>query len=147
MKIQRSIEIAAPPQKIWPYLVEPDKIMQWFTLLKKFEYTGKKHSGVGATFYYEEKSSPMLMKLHYKVTEWLENKKFAFILTSGTMKKDDQVWSIDAIPTGSRFTMTEEVEMLWGVIGKMMTSMIGGSIGKNIEKINGNLKALVEAKA
>lgn len=147
MKIQRSIEIAAPPEKIWPYLVEPEKIMKWFTLLKKFEYTGKKHSGAGATFYYEEKSGPMLMKLHYKVTEWLENKKLAFVLTSGMMKKDDQLWAIETTPTGSRFTMTEEVEMPWGIIGKAMVKMfIAGGVAKHIEEIIGNLKTLVEAE-
>jgi len=146
MKLQRSIEIAAPPQKIWPHLVEPEKIMKWFTLLKKFEYTGEKCSGVGATFYYEEKSGPMLMKLHYQVTEWVENEKLAFILTSGLPKKDDQIWALEATPSGSRFTFTEYFEMPWGIIGKAMSSMIAGSIGKNIEKIIGNLKQVVEAE-
>ena len=56
MIVQRSIEVAAPPEKIWPFLIEPEKIMKWFTLLRKFEYTGEKHNGTGTTFYYEEKS-------------------------------------------------------------------------------------------
>jgi carbon monoxide dehydrogenase subunit G len=53
MKLQRSIEIAASPEKIWPFLVEPEKIMKWFTFLKKFEYTSTQKSGAGTTFYYE----------------------------------------------------------------------------------------------
>jgi predicted PP-loop superfamily ATPase len=56
MRLQRSINIAATPEKVWPFLVEPEKIMKWFTLLRKFEYTGNKQSGVGAVFHYEEKS-------------------------------------------------------------------------------------------
>ncbi len=32
MKVQRSIEIAAPPEKIWPFLVEPEKILKWCNL-------------------------------------------------------------------------------------------------------------------
>ena len=75
MKLQRSIEIAAPPERIWPFLVEPERIMKWFTFLRRFEYTSKQHSGAGATFYYEEKSSPQLMKLNYVVTEWVENRR------------------------------------------------------------------------
>ena len=146
MKIQRSIEIAAPPEKIWPYLVEPERIMKWFTFLRKFEYTSKKCSGVGATFYYEEKSGPQLMKLHYKIIEWAENNKLSFVLTSGSLKKDDQTWALEATPSGSRFTMTEEVEMPWGIIGKALDKMVGGMIGNNIEKIIGNLKTLVETE-
>ena len=96
MKVQRSIDIKATPEKIWPFLVEPEKILKWFTHLQKFEYTGEKRNSIGTTFYYEEKSSGKLMKMNYKVTEWVKNKKIAFSVTSGSLKKDDQVWSIEA---------------------------------------------------
>jgi uncharacterized protein YndB with AHSA1/START domain len=146
MKIQRSVEIAAPPEKVWPFLIEPEKILKWFHLLRKFEYTSDKHSGAGTTFYYEEKSSGQLMKLNYKVTEWTANRKLAFSVTSGSLKKDDQVWSIEAMPSGSKFTMFEDVEMPMGIIGKIIGALFGGiMIGKNMEKILANLKRLVEA--
>ena len=145
MRIQRSIEVAAPPEKIWPFLVEPKKILKWFTLLKKFEYTGDKRSGVGTTFYYEEKSGGQLMKLNYVVTEWVKNERLAFSVTSGSLKKDDQVWSIEALPSGSRFTMFEDLEMPWGIIGKIIGALFGGMmIGKNMEHILANLKKLAE---
>ena len=146
MKVQRSIEIKASPAKIWPFLVEPEKILKWFNLLEKFEYTGEKRSGVGTTFYYEEKSGGQLMKLNYKVTEWVTNKKIAFVVTSGSLKKDDQVWSIEAIPTGSRFTMFEDLEMPMGIFGKIIGALFGDMmIGKSMEKILANLKKLAEA--
>jgi uncharacterized protein YndB with AHSA1/START domain len=145
VRVERSIEIAAPPEKIWPYLVEPEKIMQWFTLLRKFEYTGEQKSGVGTPFYYEEKSGPQLMKLNYVVTEWVENERFAFVMTSGPAKRDDQIWSIEATPSGSRFTLTEDYEMPLGVIGKMLVKLfIGRTIGKHLEEILANLKSLAE---
>ena len=37
MKVQNSIEIAAPPEKVWPFLVEPGKIMKWCITFRKFE--------------------------------------------------------------------------------------------------------------
>ena len=146
MRIQRSIEIAAPPEKVWAFLIEPEKIMQWFTLLEKFEYTGDKRNDVGTTFYYEEKSGGQHMKLNYVVTEWVKNKNLAFSVTSGSLKKDDQVWSIEANPSGSRFTMFEDVEMPFGIIGKIIGALFGGMmIGRNMEKILANLKRLAEA--
>ena len=146
MRIQRSVEIAAPPEKIWPFLIEPEKIMQWFTLLKKFEYTSEQHSGVGTTFYYEEKNSPMLMKLSYEVKEWVENERLAFSMTSGPAKRDDQVWAIEVTPLGSRFTCTEDYEMPWGILGRMIVALVGGMIGKRIQEILVNLKRLVEGQ-
>ena len=146
MRIERSIEIAAPPEKIWPFLVEPEKILKWFTLLQKFEYTSDQRSGAGTPFYYEEKSGGRLMKLNYKVTEWVENERLAFSLTSGPLKRNDQVWGIKATPSGSRFTLTEDVEMPWGVIGKIMdTLFVGRLVGKHLEEILANLKKLAEA--
>ena len=146
MRVQRSIEIAAPPEKIWPFLVEPEKILKWFTLLQKFEYTGEQRSGVGTPFYYEEKSGPQLMKLNYMVTEWVENERLAFIMTSGPLKKDDQIWSIESTPSGNKFTLTEDVEMPWEIIGKIMVALFAGRmIGKNLEEILAKLKSLAEA--
>jgi uncharacterized protein YndB with AHSA1/START domain len=146
LKVHRSVEIAAPPEKIWPFLIEPEKIVKWFNLLQKFEYTGDKRNGVGATFYYEEKSGGQLMKLNYKVTEWIENKKLAFSVTSGSLKKDDQIWSVEAVPSGSKFTMFEDLEMPMGILGKIIGATFGGNmIGGNIERILANLKRLVEA--
>ena len=145
MRVQKSIEIAAPPEKIWPFLVEPEKILKWFTLLEKFEYTGEQRSGVGTPFYYEEKSVSGVMKLNYAVTEWVENERLAFSLTSGPTKKDDQVWSIEATPSGSRFTLTEDFEMPWGIIGKIMGALfVNRQIGKRLEEILANLKKLAE---
>ena len=147
MRMQRSIEIAAPPEKIWPFLVEPEKILKWFTLLQKFEYTGEQRSGVGTTFYYEEKSGPRLMKFNFAVTEWVENERLAFIMTSGPLKKDDQVWSIEATPLGSTFTLIEDVEMPWGIIGRVMEALfVGRMIGKHLEEMLANLKGLAEAE-
>ena len=31
MLVSMSVDIQAPPEKVWPYLVEPEKTMQWFT--------------------------------------------------------------------------------------------------------------------
>jgi len=147
MRAEKSIEIKAPPERIWPFFIEPDKIMRWFTLLRKFEYTGDKRSGVGTTFYYEEKSGPRLMKLNFKVTEWVENERLAFIMTSGPLKKDDEVWSIKATPSGSIVALIMNVEMPWGIIGKIMdTLFVGRIVGKHEEEMLANLKTLVEAQ-
>jgi uncharacterized protein YndB with AHSA1/START domain len=149
MRIEKSVEITAPPEKIWPFLVEPEKIMQWFTLLKKFEYTGEQHSGVGTPFYYEESNGPMLMKLSYVVTEWVENERLAFRMTAGpsSTRRDDQVWAIEVTPSGSRFTCTEEFEMSLGVVGRMLVALMGGMVAKRIQEMLVNLKRVVEAQA
>ena len=145
MRLQKSIDITAAPEKIWPFLVEPAKIMSWFTLLRMFEYTGGRRSGPGTTFRYEEKTGPQVMKADYVVTEWSEPKRLVFVLTTGPLKRDDQVWSLEATPSGTRFTMVEDFELHGGACGKILARVMSGMIGRRIEKIQLELKKLAEA--
>jgi uncharacterized protein YndB with AHSA1/START domain len=146
MEARDSIEIAAPPAKIWPVLVEPEKILQWCLTFKKFEYTGDRHSGPGTTFYVEEKSTGPLMKLNFKVDEWEENRKIAFSMTSGNVVKSYmQAWTIEPLPSGSRFSFVERFELPYGFIGKIIESMGRGSSEATIKKMLATLKSLAEA--
>ena len=147
MKVQRLVEIAATPGKIWPYLVEAEKVPQWFTLLQKFEYTGDKRTGVGATFYYEEKSV-QLMKLNFKITEWVEKQKLAYKMTSGNFVKGDEIkWAIEVTPSGSKFTYFEEVTMPWGFLGKFIGLFAQSGLKAEVNKMLPILKSMAEAKA
>jgi uncharacterized protein YndB with AHSA1/START domain len=146
MKVQKSIEISAPPNKIWPFLIEPEKILKWCITFLKLEYTGEQRSGVGTTFYLEEKAGDPLMKLNFRITEWVENERVAFSMISGNFVKGyEQSWTVEATPSGSRFTFMEEVKLPYGVIGKIM-GLFGqrgseASVGKMLPK----LKSLAEA--
>ena len=146
MKVQKSIEIAAPPDKIWPFLIEPEKILKWCITFLKLEYTGEQRSGVGTTFYLEEKAGGPLMKLNFRITEWVENNRVAFSMISGNFVKGyEQSWTVEATPSGSRFTFMEEVKLPYGIIGKIM-GLFGqrgseATVGKMLTK----LKSLAEA--
>ena len=157
MKIQRSIEIKAPSEKIWPFLIEPDKILRWYNLFQKFEFSSEKHSGVETTFYYEEKPGNRLIEVNYAVTEWVENKRLAFSMISGDPLKYDQVWSIEATSSVSKFIMFKDVEMTVGIVWKIFGVLFGfimkpvgeffirKSWGGNMDKMLANLKSLAEA--
>ena len=146
MKVQGSIDIAAPPQKIWPYLVEPEKIMKWVVTYQKFEYTGAQRSGVGATFYLEEKGGGPLLKANFTVTDWVENQRLASKMTSGNFVKGyDQRMTLEAIPSGSRFTFAEDVKLPYGPIGSLIGFFGKSSSQAHVKEMLGKLKSLAEA--
>ncbi|MFH1331427.1 MAG: SRPBCC family protein [Actinomycetota bacterium] len=146
MRVSRSIETAASPQRVWPLLVQPEGILKWFTLLESFKYTSEPPHGPGATFHYEERSGGRLMKLDYRVTAWVENERLAFTLVSGPLRKDGQVWEIEALPMGSRVTLEEDIELSGGVFGRMLLALgVGKMIGRHLQEMLVNLKALAEA--
>lgn len=146
MEAQKSIDIAAPPEKIWPYMIEPEKILRWCITFQKFEYTGEQRSGVGTTFYVEEKAGSPLMKINFRVTEWKENEKIAFSMISGNFVKGyEQHWKVDATPSGSLFSFMEEVTMPYGIIGKIIGKLGEGSSTATVDKMLLKLKSLAEA--
>jgi uncharacterized protein YndB with AHSA1/START domain len=145
MRVQRSIDIAAPPEKIWPFMVEPEKMMQWYPM-KNFRYTGKQQSGVDTPFYFEEESAGTLMKLIFVVTEWKENEKIAFKMTSGNFVKGyEQTWTIVTIPSGSRFTYMENIKMPYGIFGKFIGLFARYGSLATMKKMLEKLKKLAEA--
>jgi len=147
MRVRRSIEINAPPEKIWPFMSEPEKVLQWYLPLQKFEYTTDQRNLVGAALYYEEKTALGRIKLNCVVTEWEVKEKFAFKMHSGNMMKSYQeTWTVEPTPSGSRFIFLEEGESSLGVIGKLLNPVAERSSGATIEKMLASLKSLVEAQ-
>ena len=146
MKVQKSIEIAAPPEKIWPFLVKPDKILKWCITFKKFEYTSEQQSGAGTTFYLEEKAGGPFMKLNFTITEWVKDKRVGFNMTSGNFLKGyNQSWIVENTPAGSRFTFMEEVKLPYGIIGKIMEFFGKRGSETTVGKMLSELKSLAEA--
>jgi carbon monoxide dehydrogenase subunit G len=120
MRVQKSIDIAAPPEKIWPFLVEPEKILAWFTTLQSFEYTSEKHNGVGTRFSWEEKAHGSPIRLRFTITEWIENERLAFGNSSGnTVNSYGLHWTLATTPRGSRFTFDEELELPFGLVARI----------------------------
>jgi len=146
MRVQRSIEIAALPDRIWPFLIEPEKILKWCITLQKFEYTSEQRRGVGTTIYFEEKAGGPLMKLNFTVTEWVDNERLTFNMTSGNFAKGyEQRWTLEATPSGSRFTFMEDFKLPYGIVGKILGLFARFGSQANVKKMLTKLKSLAEA--
>ncbi|HUW12212.1 MAG TPA: SRPBCC family protein [Anaerolineae bacterium] len=146
MRIQKTIEIAAPPESIWPFFVEPDRVLQWYSTFRKFEYSGDSRSGVGTPLYIEEQAMGPVMKMNFEVTQWKENEKLALHMVSGSgVKAYEQQWSLEPTASGSRFAFMEEVELPYGVLGKLLGVVAQRMSAATVDKMQATLKALVEA--
>lgn len=146
MKVQKSIDIAATPNKIWPFLVEPEKVLQWCITFRKYEYTNKLYSGVDTPIYIEEQAGGPLMKMNFKITDCKDNERLSLQMVSGTgVKAYNQSWSLEPIPSGSRFTFQEEVTLPFGVLGRLLGSIMEGSSAATVDKMLARLKSLSEA--
>ncbi|MCJ7567842.1 MAG: SRPBCC family protein [Anaerolineales bacterium] len=146
MKIEKSIEIAAPPERIWPFFVDPEKVIKWSITFRKYQYTGDQRSGVGTPLYIEEKAGGPLMKMNFEITEWVENERIRLKMISGaSLKSYEQLWTLALTNSGSEFTFYEEIVFPLGVIGKLIGLVSQGSSYKFVTEMQSKLKSLVEA--
>ena len=146
MKVEKSAVISATPQQIWPYLIEPDKIMKWCGTFQKCDFAGDRFNGPGNRFYVEEKAGGPLLKIHFMVTEWTENQKLVFEMTSGNFVKSyEQEWTIEPLAAGSRVNFTEDVKMPLGVIGKLIGRLGRSSSEKHVTEMLSKLKNMAES--
>jgi uncharacterized protein YndB with AHSA1/START domain len=145
VRVSMSVEIDAPPERVWPYLVEPEKTMSWYTMLEKFEYTSDE-PGPDSTFYWEEDVRGKIYWNHFRTTEWVENRVFAYEMTSGNFFKSyTERWEIEPTTTGCRFSFNDSLVFPYGPFGKIM-GWFGERMGKkSSQEILQNLKRLAEA--
>jgi uncharacterized membrane protein len=146
MKAQGSIEIAAPPEKIWALLTKRETMLQTFPWLERFDFVGEQRSGVGGMFYIVEKVDGRTERDLCEVTEWEENKKLAFHkVLSDVVKKLEVVFTIEATETGSRFALVYNAALPGWIIGKIMELFVGKRFKKQAEEDLANIKRLAEA--
>jgi uncharacterized protein YndB with AHSA1/START domain len=146
MQVHQSIEIAAPPERIWPLLVEPDNVLKWYPTLTTYRYEDAAQGGPGARVYAEEKASGMLMKLHFEISDWVENRTVSLHMVSGTgVKGYDQRWAMEPLPSGSRFTFEEHVELPYGPLGRLIGKVGQRSSETHVKEMLAKLKAMAEA--
>jgi hypothetical protein len=145
MRIHKSIEIAAPAIKIWPFLVEPQNISRWCPV-ETIRHTGKQLRGLNTPFYFEERVIGRLLMMNFVVTEWVVNKSIAFKMTSGNIVKGyEQRYTIQQTPSGSQFTCFEDVKLPYGIFGKAAGLLRRFTSEARLETMLGKLKVLAEA--
>ncbi len=146
MRVRDSVEISAAPAKIWPFLIEPQKVLQWCITFKKFEYAGQQKTGVGTPLYIEEDAGNGLTKMQFVVDEWKENEKLGLKMVSGaSYPLHEQHMSLEPSAGGSRFTYGEEIVLPFGILGKLMGLVAERMSAGTLHKMLFKLKALAEA--
>ncbi len=128
-RIERSIEINATADKIWP-MVFWDKVPQWFSGIKRGEYTSKFKDRVGATAHVEGVAGGVKAEWDAETTEWVENKKYAWRTTSGTFTG---VGSMTLAPTNSgvKTTFVMDYDLPYSILGKIIDRL---RVGKDLDK-------------
>jgi len=148
MKLEESINIAVPPDKVWSVITQRENVFKVDRLIKRFDFVGEKHSGVDTMFYMEKETVGRLIRSLCIFTKWEENKKLAFHQFLGNDVKGMKVeYTIETTETGSRLIMMHEVTMPYWIIGMIIEFFAVRPVMKQVgPEIVANIKKLAEAQ-
>jgi len=145
-RIETSIEIRAPPEKVWEMLAL-DRWPEWMDGWKNAEYTSevrkpKDKYNVGASAHITERNT----KYDFEVTESLENEKIAFRSkgTGGGRVAMTVTYILGSVEDGTKFTYAMDYEMPWGILGKGLDKLGRRWGEKTVEKESKKLKSILE---
>lgn len=147
MRMQMGIDIEAPPELVWTYLVEPDKAMSWYTMLTTFDWTDDQR-GPGATFYWEEDVRGKIYANTFRTTEWTPHRLFAFESVEGNFFESyTERWTIEPTGSGCRFSFDDDLVFPYGFFGKIMGFFGELMARRSSRQILQNIKRLAESEA
>ena len=142
-RVEKSIEINLPPEKIWP-LVKWENVPQWFDSVKKVEWTSKEHDKIGATLHVKNEIAGIKAENDVEITEIKENEKSSWRTTAGSATI---IFSGTFSPTkdGTKVTFTEDYELPYSILGKIIDKLrVHKAIEKDVENALKKLKAAAE---
>lgn len=130
MKIINSMEIDAAPDKVFYWLEEPERAMQWQSSVTRSETIKETPNRVNTTYreYIEEDGRGIEMQ--GIITEFVSNKRFAAHLES-KLNSVDVSFVLEG--KNGKTQMTQQVEFRFKGILKIFGLFLRGSIKKKIK--------------
>jgi len=144
VRIEKSIEIKVPPEKVWE-MVALDRLPEWMDVLemKSAKYTSEVRKPedkyrVGASAHVIEKR----WEYELDIMESLENEKIS--VRSRGKYLINMTFNLKPVNERTEFTLAGNFEMPWGVLGKALGSISKGYFEKEVNKALEKLKSILE---
>ncbi|MCJ7803894.1 MAG: SRPBCC family protein [Desulfobacterales bacterium] len=142
-RIEKCVEINAPPEKIWP-LVQPEKMPEWYKPFKRVEWTSKEKYKEGSTFHFVAEFSGMKTESDAEMTSVIANKQGIWRTTSGPYTNIASV-VLSPASNGTKATFSMDYELPYSILGKLIDKLrFHKAIEKSFDEGTKRLKEIAE---
>jgi uncharacterized protein YndB with AHSA1/START domain len=144
-RIEKSIEIKAPPEKVWEMLAL-DRLPEWNEEYGNVKYTSDVRNSedkyrVGASSHTNMKGAGAI---DFEITESLKNEKVTFRMIGKRANNTVVTYVLESVDDGTNFVYVMTYELPWGILGKGLGRLAKGSLEKEGEKSLEKLKTILE---
>ena len=142
-RIEKSIDINAPAEKIWP-MVYWDRVPQWMDQIKKAQYTSQYKDKIGATAHVAGDAGSIKVEWDAETTEWVESEKFGWRTFAGSFTGFGSM-TLTLIKAGTKATFLMDYDLPYSFLGKLVDRLrVSRDIERGTEKALRKLKTLSE---
>lgn len=142
-RIEKSIEIAVPPEKVWPMLFW-DRIPEWLDGIKEAEYKSEEKDSVGATAHVVGETAGLKVEFDVEITEYTEYEGASWRTTTGNFTA---IGFTILKPTemGAELTLVIDYDLPYSILGKIVDKLlVGRDMENGFESGLGKLKNMLE---
>ena len=143
-KIEESVEIKRPVEKVFAYTTDAKNWSKWISFIPAAEQTSQDPISVGTTFKGSSRLIGHTNKWTAKTVECEPNKSFGTDTTGpGIIMKEHYTYG--SVNGGTKFTVVYDIKMHG--LHKLSSPMVISTMRKELKKSLGNLKGVLEAQA
>ena len=141
-RIEQSIEIKRPADKVFAYTTDAKNWPKWQSFIAEAEQTSQGPMNIGTTFKGVSRMMGRSMRWTGITTEYESNKKWGKNITCGSLAIEEHV-TYNPVERGTTFTILYDMKV--GGFLKLLSPVMAGSMRKETKKSLGNLKSILEA--
>ena len=144
MKVERTIDIAAPPETVYDLIADPDRLGEWVTIHQYVDGVAPAELVKGAKMTQCLKLAGRNFKVKWKVIESERPNRLVWEGRGPMRSKAKVVNSLTETDTGTRFSYLNEYALPGGPLGNMAGPVVKRVTGGEVDKTLQKLKELLE---
>jgi len=114
---EKSVEIAAPVEKVWQYIVQGTSTLEYMPLVTGFQFTRPVEYRPGDRFKIALRVLGIPIEFESEVQEEIPNQKLSFSSISGM--KNSITYLLEPVASGCRLTFISDYELPGGLLGQV----------------------------
>jgi uncharacterized protein YndB with AHSA1/START domain len=146
-KLEREIDIAAPPERVYDVLADPNCLGEWVTIQEELEEAPSGDLRAGSKLSQRMKVAGQRFRLHWTVVEAKRPKRIVWEGRGPMGTKAKAVYELSSNgDSASHFSYLNEYELPGGFAGRIAGRAVQAASGREADKTLKRLKKLVEGR-
>ncbi|HWJ51274.1 MAG TPA: SRPBCC family protein [Solirubrobacteraceae bacterium] len=143
--VTASIEIAAPPEKVWALVMDPASLGEWVTIHRKLVHADGGPLRVGYTMDQQIHMRGVSLEVHWKLVECRPNELAVWEGRGPARSHARSEYVLEADGEGTRFDYRNEFRPPLGPVGAIVSrALVGGMPEREARRTLERLRAHLE---